>query len=139
VVDSYEDGTVYVTGERYFNGKEIPRELVQSVYESITNGYTHSAHTLIEYPPYVRITVELELETGENMTLVSGRDISQFIPWTITFRGHQMTQYSGEISMAVRALMDEIGWGFKEWDVFQQWGYVEEGFCESPLSLSDLE
>jgi hypothetical protein len=138
VQESYEDGTVYVTGERCFDGKEIPKEMVESVYDSITNVYVDSSHILSYYPAHVRITVEIELETGEIITLVSGENISQFTPWIIMFRGHQATQYSGEISMALCTLMDEIGWGFKEWETFQQWGYVTGGFCGDPLSLADF-
>jgi len=138
VQDSYEDGTVYVTGERCFTGKVIPKDMVDSLGKSITNLYVHSSHTINDYPAYGQISMEITLETGESVMLFSGRNISQFIPCTITFKNHEMTQYSGEIHMALFSLMDEIGWGFKEWNTFQQWGYVNSGFCEHPLSLSDL-
>lgn len=138
VQDSYEDGTVYVTGERCFTGKVIPKDMVDSLGKSITNLYVHSSHTINDYPAYGQISVEITLETGESIRFFSGRNISQFIPWTITFKNHEMIQYSGEIQMALFTLMDEIGWGFKEWNTFQQWGYVNGGFCEHPLSLSDL-
>ncbi|MGC1120633.1 MAG: PQQ-binding-like beta-propeller repeat protein [Candidatus Methanofastidiosia archaeon] len=139
VVESYEDGTTYMTGEKCFTGKIIPEELVDKFYSSMDDLYINSQHEEDHLIAGTHIYVEVELERGQKIYLEPGYDMDSFVPWTVTCGGVTVLQYSGRLSVAFKEIMREVGWGYREeFRTLHMWGVVRSGFCENPVGLLEL-